>query len=258
MKNEKSTSKSELVQEWLNGKAKPKRRFLIKTDETTQANIGGMFLGKNESDPSAQGKEIFDNPKNLPTAVATILQHSQNKADFHPSFQQPLVVAEKFREYLREIDSVPFLSLSMNDKVQKSYKEKNYDKLINEIVSLYDGFEEKDKAKLKESIRNIASSLVDSKDTELYRDIFSQATIRNENKEMEVVIYYTNFSMKRTEKKGEVTINQNYTVNRVVYTVLSASIKAHADVLAKLTKTDVDDWIDKTSTPTNPALKLCF
>lgn len=251
--------KADDVQRWLNGKSPVNRRFVLKVEETTQANTGGVFLGKNESDPKATGKEIFDNPKNLPTAVSSILQHAQNRADFHPSFQEPIAVAEKFKDYLREVDKIPFLHLAMNDRVQKEYKEKNYDKLIDEIVSLYDGFEQKDKLKLKESIRNIASSLLSSKDTKLYRDIFSQATIRKEdNKGYEVIIYYTNFAMERTEKKGEVRINQSYTVNRAIYNVLEASIKAHAEALSKLTKTDVEDWIKETSTPPNTSLKLCF
>lgn len=250
-----------LVDAWLSTNAFPvlSRRMLMATaDSYQEANAVGDFLGTNTSNPNAQGREIFADPANLPTAIATIMTHTQNKANFHPAAQKPEELAKYYNDYLVGMDQTPFFHLTRNDQTKQTFKSKDYNKLIDQVTALYEGVDEADKTKIKDSIKQMAKSVFSESHSEEWKNLFSQATIDYANPRVpKLYIYYTTLHMKHDDGKSEVN-EQEYTVNRAEYDVLADLIRAYADSLTKLIKVDVDDWITDSSSPVDPKVELCF
>lgn len=89
----------QLVNDWVAGGvslAATASTLAVNTEQAQYADTVGDFLGINTSAPNAKGIEIFADPRNLPTAISSIMTHTQNKADFHPAVQTPEVVAQRF------------------------------------------------------------------------------------------------------------------------------------------------------------------
>ena len=258
-----ATVTQQIVEAWLAGSLTTESK--VKVDVTsnaasTSASTMANFLGTDESDPGATGTTIYSDPKNLPTAVACILNRGQNAADFHPASQTPEVVAERYARYITEIDRIPFMHLQKNDQHKQAYDSSDYNVLIDNIVSLYDGVSQQDKNQIKESIANLAKSVFSQSKSEVWTNLFSQATLNYVSAtDIKLYIYYTTLYM-RHENKGKdgVSDHQEYTVNRVEYKILTEMIGQYAQQLAKLDKKNVDDWTGESSTPQKEGYKLCF
>jgi len=253
------TITQEIVEAWISGALTTESRLQIIAESTAASTIAN-FLGTDQSDPGATGSNIYSDPKNLPTAVASILNRSQNKANFHPASQTPEVVAQRYADYITEIDRIPFMSLQKNDQHKQAYNSSNYNVLIDNIVSLYDGVSQQDKNQIKESIANLAKSVFTETKSEVWTNLFSQATLNYVSAtDIKLYIYYTTLYMRHEDKgKDGVSDHQEYTVNRVEYKVLTEMIGHYAQQLAKLDKKNIDDWTGESSTPEKAGYKLCF
>lgn len=222
------------------------------------ANAGANYLGEDSSENDAAGLDVYTDSKNLPTAVASILSHAQNRANFHPAKLSPEQLAVYFQDYVDEIDRVPFFGLLVNKKAKTNYKSKDYNKLIDQIVSLYDGVSSEDKNGIKESVANMAKSVFSKESKEDWQNIFSQSTIDMSNPaQPRLLIYFTTLHMKYERKKAEVVL-QEFSVNRTEYAVLPDLISAHADKLLSIDKKRVSDWLGESTSKERKNAKLCF
>lgn len=245
-----------LVQQWLSNETINTSR--VTESQYQEANAVGDFLGNDTSDKNASGVDIFKDPRNLPTAIATIMTHTQNKANFHPATQSNEDVAKNYNAYINGLDGTPFFHLTENRKTKQSFKSKNYNVLIEQIVSLYDGVSENDKIKIKDGVEKLAKSVFSQSSSEQWDNLFSQSTIDySDPHRAKIFVYYTTLHMKHQSGKSEVN-EQDYTVNKACYIVLNDLISAYADNLAKLIKNDIDDWMKDSSTPADKNVKLCF
>ncbi|MEQ9919592.1 hypothetical protein ABRQ09_01860 [Pectobacterium brasiliense] len=185
------------------------------------------------------------------------MTHTQNKANFHPASQSPKELANSYNGYINELDATPFFHLTESQTVKQSFRSKDYNVLIKQIVSLYD-VSPKDKEKLSNKIEDLAKSVFNQSSSERWDNLFSQSTIDiSDPRKPTLLIYYTTLHMKHQSGKSEVN-EQDYTVNKTKYIVLSDLISAYADTLSGLVKSDIDGWMKKSSTPSNGNIKLCF
>lgn len=233
---------------------------ILSQDPNSGATANGNFVGSDGSDPGAEGEIIYSDPRNLPTAIASILNQSQNRANFHPATQQPDEVRTTYAEYIRQIDVNPFFHLTKNDFKKQKYESSDYNKLIDDVVSLYDGVSQQDKEKIKQAIAQMAKSVFSQSTAEVWNNLFSQATIDySDIRNPKFLIFYTTLYMKKEDKgKDGVETRQEYTVNRTEYTILGDLIKTYAKTLAKLDKKNIDDWMSESATPERQNAKLCF
>lgn len=218
------------------------------------------FLGEDKSDPGATGKNIYSNPQNLPTAIASILNKSQNRANFHPAVDTPEEVKKTYASYIKEIDGNPFFHIDNNEHTKQRYDSNDYNKLIDNVVSLYDGVAAEDKNKIKNSIADMAKSVFSQAKAEQWKNLFSQSTIDySDIRTPKLYIFYTTLYMKHEDKgKAGVTNVQEYTVNKATYSILGDLIIASAEQLVALEKKNVDDWLTESTSPERNDPKLCF
>ncbi|KAK3822993.1 MAG: hypothetical protein J3Q66DRAFT_330558 [Benniella sp.] len=66
-----------------------------------------LYSGEDTTDPAAQETEIFRDPKNHPTAVASIIYHLALQADFHPRVQGVQATSEAYGQFLRSLRHFP-------------------------------------------------------------------------------------------------------------------------------------------------------
>ncbi len=249
----------EIVNAWIHDLPDLSVASIVTSDEkaaTSRAN----FLGEDNSDPAAAGMDIYSKEKNLPTAVSSIMNHNMTKAKFHPAAEDPKTLYASFLKYVEVIDSCPFLHLTRTEKQQQSFSSKNYNQLIDQVVGLYDSVSQSDKNKIKDSIANIAKSVFSQTKSDAFTNLFSEVTLDFDRPNPKLYLYFTQLRMKYEHKglfKPDVE-EQEYTVHVTEYDVLKDVIKAYASELAKIDKTNLDDWLKESTTKERKDAALCF
>lgn len=249
----------QLIQAWVHVDSDRALSSILEPSEGSSATARGTFLGEDTSDPAAQGIQIYSETKNLPTAIASILNHSQDRANFHPASTPPEQLVAAFQTYVNEIDKNPFLHLLESSTDKQSFYSKDYNLLIDQIVNLYKGISSQDLNELKDAITDMAKSVFGQERSEQWKNIFSQSTIDMSDLENpKFMVYYTSLHMVHNKNGKSDVSEQDYEVHRTSYIVLPDLIQAHADTLAKLDKKSVDDWLDSSTSPERENAKLCF
>ena len=247
----------QLVEAWVH--VSPNRAFMSRDTEDGAATAGANLIGDDTTDPAATGKDIYTESNNLPTAVASILNHTQNRADFHPAAETAEELARHFDTYIEEIDKTPFLTLLTHERQRQEFYSKDYNALIDQVVSLYDGVAEEDKNAIKESIADMAKSVFGEKKSNVWKNLFSQSTLDFTNPDNpRIFIYYTSLHMVHNDSGKEEVSEQEYEVRVTSYGILPDLIKAHADTLAGLEQKSVDDWARDSTSPEKEDARPCF
>lgn len=252
------TTIQEMIQNWVNVDPKrPSFSALSVTDGSASAR--GNFLGEDNSDPAAAGESIYTETQNLPTAIASILNHSQSRADFHPAITPPEELARVFGKYVTEIDKNPFFHLLTNESNKEVFNSSDYNLLIDQVINMYKGVSENDLNAIKTSISDMAKSVFGQKSAEQWKNLFSQSTLDLSNLENpRFYLYYTTLHMYHNQDGKSEVKQESYEVQRTEYVILPDLIRANAPTLASLDKKSVDDWLSESASPEQPNVKLCF
>lgn len=247
----------EVVESWVH--IIPKTALQPLSDDQASATARGNFLGQDTSDPDAKGTAIYTDTNNLPTAIASILNHSQTRANFHPANTPPEQLAAAFSAYVAEIDKNPFFHLETSESDKQSFYSSDYNLLIDQVVNLYKGVSSEDINQIKDSITDMAKSVFGQEKSEQWKNLFSQSSIdMSDLYNPKFYLYYTSLHMFH-EKSGKSEVKeQDYEVRTTTYLILPDLIKAHAETLAGLDKKSVDDWLDGATSPERPNAQLCF
>jgi hypothetical protein len=247
----------EIIENWI--LVVPKKALPPVIDDNVAATSRGTFLGQDTSDPDAKGIAIYSDTENLPTAIASLLNHSQVRANFHPANTPPERLADAFSSYVTEIDSNPFFHLLESENDKQAFYSSDYNLLIDQIVNLYKGVSSEDLNQIKTAITDMAKSVFGQAKAENWKNLFSQSTIdMSDLDNPKFYLYYTSLHMFH-EKSGKSEVQeQDYEVRTTTYLILPDLIKAHADTLAKLDKKSVDNWMSGSTSPERPNAQLCF
>ncbi|CAK9890041.1 MULTISPECIES: hypothetical protein [Pseudomonas] len=248
-----------IVQNWVSSGASS---YDLKTPGDTDqsaATARGVFLGYDSTDPQASGIAIYTDAQNLPTALASIMNHVQIRADFHPANTSPDKLAAAFSQYINEMDKCPFVHLNSNESTKQVFHSKDYNLLIDQISNLYSSLGSQDLDKIKKSITDMAKSVFGQKSSEQWKNLFSQSTLdMSDPHNPKLYIYYTSLHMFHQQNGKSDVQEQDYEVRMTTYLVLPDQIKTYASSLANLDKKSVDDWSRSSTSPEDPGVKLCF
>ncbi|GEM_PF-1194963 len=218
-----------------------------------------LFLGPDDSDPNTSGTEIFSNPKNLPVAVATILKFIQTRSNFYPDTQNAKIVTNTINEHYYQLDKVPFLKLMDHSSTQKNFSNKNYQKIIDDFITLFPDYSNEDKTKIRNTVRELIQTQSFDAGTTMYKNTFCLIIVRNKNNQnADISFYRTSFEMEVNAGQPQIKGNQDYTFLRTIYNVPSDILSANARPLSILPKATANEWITSNSSPKNTAISLCF
>jgi hypothetical protein len=252
------------VHDWVHGHPDGSAVDVGFADTPQGTTARGSFLGQNTSDPAARGELIFTDPQNLPTAVAILLTHAQNRADFHPVSANPASLLDGFLRYLAEIRSCPAFTETLNDQRQEFFDSSDYNVLVNQIAQTYVGVSHKDQLLLAQSMANMYRSVMSSDHAELWFNLFTQTTIDySRPDDTRIYLYFTTLHMRHevqhSGKTETVLSEQTYFVRRAIYRVLPDVIGSNAKTFAALVYVNVDTWLNMATSPERAdALPLCF
>lgn len=113
----------------------------------------------------------------------------------------------------------------------------DYNRLIDQIVSLYEDVSEVDRQKLKNSICSMAESVFSHINTFHGNSLFSQSIINFNNANApKIQIYYTSLYMSSNGNGKSVGTKQSYQVTKATYKVIPGRISANAGALTRLEK----------------------
>lgn len=113
--------------------------------------------------------------------------------------------------------------------------------------------------KIKTSITDMAKSVFGQRESEQWKNIFSQSTLDlTDLQNPRLYVYYTSLHMFHSQNGKSEVQEQDYEVRMTTYLVLPDLIRAHASTLAGLDKKSVDSWMNDSTSPERPNVKLCF
>jgi hypothetical protein len=248
--------KNKSVISWIS--ADPTPGFKSLEDEGPATSRGG-FLGEDNSDLSAEGELIFTDPNNLPTAIATILNHAQKKADFHPIIQSPNELSSTLEKYIFELSKIPFYNNELHNSVSKDYNSKDYNVLINQVVAMYKDFPESYLEDLKIMISNMGKSVFGNVKGQGYINIFAALTVSVIDETNPIILIYEGaFNMYHDDSGKDEVSKQSYTIKRNIYYISHEKIKDNAKQLTELLTTSISDWEKNVTSPEQKDKKLCF
>ncbi|MDO6706774.1 hypothetical protein [Photobacterium sp. 1_MG-2023] len=257
------TLERESILSWIkktpNASHKVRKQSIIDDDTPTNVVSQGNFWGVDDNSTSDTNKyDIFRDPKYLPTAVSSILERCQKLANFHPSTDFTDETPENFDEYLRQIDECPFIHLVSLSSDRRTYESKNYNDLIDAVISCYPPMSPAAENEMVNKIAEMGKSIFSQSSAEATKDLFDQVNqITDQSKDnSQLLISNTTLHMKYEKGKSEVT-EQSFEVTVRTYEVLTAKIHRYADILEDIDREDVSGWTKKLTTPESRS-ELCF
>lgn len=226
----------------------------INTDGRRYADAAAVFLGFDTSTATENYSDIFSNPRNLPTAITTILAYAQSMAYYHPTSQSPNFLAERLTSYLIGVDKIPFFKIVKDD--YSKIKVKHYDNdnisFINNVISFIDVKSDIEKAKLKREITAITENAFNRRINGTRDNLLSISIIDFLRPlEPKFLIYYISIRIECNSIGKHVISEPSYIINRVEYIVSPEIIYKYADTLSNLVIVDVDEWINESSSCLN-------
>lgn len=229
-------------------------------NEYGPATCRGNFIGQNNTDPAANGETIFTEPNNLPTALATILNHAQNLADFHPAFQSPDHLSGRLASYLTEISKIPFFKNDFHDSVHREFNHGDINALIAELLQLYSDFSPEERNDMAIAISEMGRSVFgNGENAHSFMNLFATMTINaNDPNNTRILLYYTNLEMHKFKDGKDTVAKQSFTVWRHQFNVSQDKIREHAHDLAILTKKLVEEWIEGVTSKEESGRKSCY
>ncbi|TJY34091.1 hypothetical protein [Pontimicrobium aquaticum] len=236
----------------------PQVNGVIDADDAVPAIVRANMLGTDTSDPKSDGEQIYSESQNLPTALASILNHVQNSANYHPTTQNPTQLAASYSLLLQQIAQFPVFAPIQTKKYNKSFSSKNYNVLLDQVVSIFDELSTSDLNLLKTSLANMGKSVFSSGGIATSTYVFSMFTLNMNNSSAPyLLIYDASFYMKHKDGKDEIN-KQSYVIVKNVFPILPDVIKANAKELAAIDKKNVDEWIKESTSPEKKSYQLCF
>lgn len=226
----------------------------INTDGFRYADSVAVFLGFDTSTTTKNHSDIFSNPRNLPTAITTILTYAQSMAYYHPLSQSPNFLAERLTSYLIGVDKIPFFKIVKDDYSKIKVKPYCNDKhsFINNIMSFIDVKNDIENAKLKRGVTAITENAFNRHINGSWDNVLSISIIDLLRPlEPKISIYYISIRIQRNRINKNATLESSYIINRVEYMVSPELIRTHAETLSNLVIVDVDEWINESSSCLN-------
>ncbi|KAG0253406.1 hypothetical protein DFQ27_007425 [Actinomortierella ambigua] len=205
----------------------------------------------------ATGVSLFNDPRNHPDAVGTILTYAAKQTNFCPS-EGLAGQIEQFHKYITKVSTFPGFMLTFDKPTSHEITTDNLTLMIDDIIRAYEGVVDADITKIVSSIEAMANSIINSSSSGAGPVLFTQMTIMGNSGDPSLLltIFYTTLQMKvSTSGKKTIASPQSYTIHRKVFEVLTASLVANAEALFKLLGNGTfEEWLKRVTSGGGPKL----
>lgn len=183
----------------------------------------------------------------LADGAANVLTISAQATGFVPGDVKDPNNAEKYRAYLRKVQTAPFFTTLLARTVELKNKSKDFNALIDAIADTFVGIADEDKKGVINSLGKLAKLATSTKETSQSEDLFLQSVI-NVGEDIEIFIYNSHVEMRSDTEKGSTTSQSTFLVSTLKIRLVKSVFVAHSEKIRKLVDDSVDDWLPKNET----------
>lgn len=180
--------------------------------------------------------------------ATTMLDMARISSGFNPLDPVNPTNVEAYRQYIKTVLNNVMFSLELSDIKTVEIKERDFNKLISEIVSLFKGIKAEDESAIEKGLEGLATAATSTKDVRQSRDLFVQNAMQIDDGNILINIYYSTVSM--IVHDGKSTTNQtNYTIARTRLKFQKEFWnEITAGEVAKYHFKDLSDWLSGNTT----------
>lgn len=235
--------------------------------ENTYCESGAVITGSkgeaDKADEELQKAVKAGNPeeafKNAPlNGCISVMTMARTKAGFDPTDIDDQAATGKFMQYSKNLQSAPFFHLISADVSHLEHHEKSWDKLIENVLDLYDGVSDSDKKSIRKSLGNIAAAAMNKAGATQTKNLFIQSEI-NYADEIKVFILWSKIQM--TYESGKSTSTQEVIdVSKLELQFDKTMWPYYASMVLKYNISFIQKWLEENALPPqeNAMEKVCF
>lgn len=223
----------------------PARADVSGANGRTAMLAGDKALQAAGSDREKLTEALISNPILGATSVLSLAMASSG---YNPLLPDTGGNAEAFSRYSKKIIDAPFFHVNMADKKELVQKTKDWDKLIGDIIELFDGITGEDRTRIINGLKKLAHSATSTKDEKQVTNLFCQQVLSVDTASKVTVGIY-NSRVEMVMHDGKHTTRQgNFTINRVLLTFDTGSWPIFAGKVAAKKCTSVTEWLESADT----------
>ncbi len=233
-------------------------------ENVEQVVSNAVIIGRDLTDESASGVDIYKNSRNHRTALSSLLFVAQERAKYNPTLTTGTENVKAFLDYLEELNKIPYLTLKRNDRAEREItdQEKSPRKLISGIKSLFSHVANGKNncvRSIERSVDELATTIFSCIKAKETRQHFGQFIISVEDDgSIKLYVYNTKLEISY-EKKGKAEIvEQKYFVNISEYDLNGDLLVRDADMLAYVRKVTAVSWITGVKSKFGDINQLCY
>jgi len=188
-------------------------------------------------------------PESIFEGMQTIANIARTSADFDPLDPEGKGNKENFLTFTQHLNDSTVLSLLRSHTIYVKSKSRQSDKLINSFADAFNGIGEENKEAIVSAVTNLASAALSySNQVERYSN-FAQ-NILEVDAEGNVIfhLYYCQFQIESTERKGTIKFSSQYDVLQAVYKLTPGQWGMVREEFAEETKVSTEAWLSKFTT----------
>lgn len=237
-------------------------------DDLEQAQKDDIAVKKIIDNPQGQGGQLTPQQyqealnifkKNPISGCSSVLTMARSSSGFNPLSNDVTGQEPKFQKYLENVSKSPFFEIPFSSTTTIKQTSQDFDKVIDDIVALYEGITTGDKGKIKDSLVQMAKAATSRKETQQRETLFAQNTIQGSGSDVTVYICYSTVQMTLKDEKS--------TSSQTDYQIVQARLKffvdfwpIYAEQVMNINYTAVTNWLQDMTTPPGNAgsQKFCL
>jgi hypothetical protein len=223
--------------------ATPSASVITGKNGRSAATIGDVALKSAGSDVDKLTDALIRNPI---VAATTLMGLARKASGYNPVDPAQAGNYPKFNDYVTRMLDAPFFHLGFSDQKNLHHESSNWDSLIDNIVSLFDGVLSEDKSRIMTGLKQLAHSATSTSDKTETMNVFCQQAVSVDSSKVTVGIYHSGVSM--IEHKGKHTTQQaDFSVFRAFLTFNTETWPTFAKMVAAKEITSATDWLSSMS-----------
>ncbi len=181
------------------------------------------------------------------SGCTTVLDMARIASGYDPNIGMSGANQDNYRKYLGRVLNCPLFHLKLNTCDEYNRKETSWDEAISQIADLFTGVADKDKEKIKQSIKNLTNAVTSNYNTRQGTSIFSVSTLNTDKNNVEAYIYYSNISMCESKSKGSDCKQSTLNIFKTYLDFRSDLWSVYAEKIFDMHYKAVDDWLNDNS-----------
>lgn len=200
---------------------------------------------KNAIERGESAEEAF---KNAPlNGCLSVMTMARTKAGFDPTDTEDENANSKFLQYSANLQKAPFFHLVSSDVSHFERNEESWDKVVDNILDLYDGVSSNDKNNIRTSIGNIAKCAMNKAGTTQTENLFIQSEIDYAD---EIKVYVLWSEIQLTYVSGKSTSTQEkIDISRLELQFDKVMWPYYASMVLKYNVSFIEEWLKENAVP---------